>query len=170
MLAKYNKVQDMKKLIIAIRQAGADSYTAGAHILASIVMLVVLFTLPACDHSELWDSLPEKITEFINQYFPNSELQSAGESSDIYHVRIADGPGMTFDSEGEWLAVDGYGMPLPQVLLFDQLPPAVYDYLQASEQLNSVFSISRDKGNYTVTLLNNNIYYDTDTGKLSGVE
>ena len=158
----------MKNIVYYVRSFGSEVYTAGARVVASMIMLLVLCALPSCNHSELWDDLPAKITSFINQYYPNSELQSVSNSCGRYHVRIDDGPGMTFDQDEQWLAVDGYGMPLPQVLLFDQLPPVVYSYLQETDQLNSVFSISRDHGKYTVTLLDSNLYYDTATGKLTG--
>lgn len=168
MFAKYNYVQDMKKIILYTRSLGHHVYAVSARIFISVAILLAFGTLTACDHSELWDDLPYQITKFINQYYPNSELQSVSHSGNRYHVRIDDGPGMTFDEDEQWLAVDGYGMPLPQVLLFDQLPPAVYNYLQETEQLNSVFSISRDKGKYTIALLNSNLYYDTATGILTG--
>lgn len=158
----------MKNFIRYIHSFGSEAYTAGARIVASLAMLLALCALPSCSHSDLWDELPAKITSFINQYYPNSELQSVSDSGGKYHVRINNGPGMTFDQDQEWLAVDGYGMPLPQVLLFDQLPPIVYNYLQETGQLNSVFSISRDHGHYTIALLDSNLYYDVDTGQLTG--
>ena len=170
MLANYNIHQDMKKLVTYIRSICDGAHAAGANIIVSLAIALALCALPSCDHSELWDELPYQITKFINNYYPDSQLQSVSDAGGSYHVRIENGPGMTFDSDEQWVAVDGYGMPLPHVLLFDQLPPAVYSYLQETEQLNSVFSISRDNGKYTIVLLDTTIYYDTATDKLTGIE
>ncbi len=168
MLAKYNKAQDMKNIRTALYNFSRPLLKSAAHIGAATVVAVVLALMPSCDHSDLWDELPSEITEFINQYFPDSELQAVSHTASGYHVRIDDGPGMTFGTDLQWLAVDGYGMPLPQVLLFDKLPPVVYDYIQGTAQLDEVFSISRDHGKYTIALLDTDLYYDTATGQLTG--
>lgn len=160
----------MKKIIALTRNISADVYTMAAHLVAALALSIALFTLTSCNNSELWEDLPYQVTKFINAYFPNSELQSVSTAGGGYHIRIDNGPGLSFDSDEQWVSVDGYGMPLPQVLLFDQLPPAVYNYLQETTQLNSVFSISRDAGRYTISLLNSDIYYDTATDTLTGTD
>ena len=153
-------------------QADTSRSEAVLHSVRLAAAIIVAFFLPfapaGCHNAELWGEMPADVASFITRYFPSGQLQSYTHNAGVYHVRIDDGPGMTFDEDEQWLAVDGYGMPLPQVLLFDQLPPAVYNYLQETEQLNSVFSISRDKGKYTIALLNSNLYYDTATGMLTG--
>lgn len=141
----------------------------GLRAMAMTVLAAVFCVLPvSCDNSELWDEVPGEITTFINQYFPNSALESVTHTGKSYHIRIKNGPGMAFDTDYEWTDVNGYGMPLPQVLLFDQLPPRLYDYLQETEQLNAVFSMSRDGDKYTITLLSSSLQYDTSTGQLTG--
>ena len=89
----------MKKIILYTRSLGHHVYAVSARIFISVAILLALGTLTACDHSELWDDLPYQITKFINQYYPNSELQSVSHSGNRYHVRIDDGPGMTFDED-----------------------------------------------------------------------
>ncbi len=70
-------------------------------------------------------------------------------------------PGLTFGENYGWTAIDGYGMPLPQVMLFDQLPPRLYAYLQDSQQqLDSVFGMERDSKRYVLTLLDSTLTYD----------
>lgn len=136
---------------------------------AMAALAMILLSMPtACDHSDLWNELPGEVTDFINQYFPNSELQSVSTAGGVYHVRIDDGPGLTFDSDKQWTDINGYGMPIPQVLLFDQLPPQLYSYLQETENLNSVFSISRDKDIYTLSLLDSTLTYNAKTGEMRG--
>ena len=104
----------------------------------------------------------------LTQYYPNSEVQSYTHNAGVYHVRLDDGPGLTFDSSYEWTDIDGYGMPLPQVLLFDQLPPKIYQYLQETGQLNAVFAVRRDSTEYALTLLDQNLRYDIASGELTG--
>lgn len=141
----------------------------GLRIMAMAITAALLCTLPsACDHSDLWNEVPGEISNFLNEYFPNSELVSVTHNSAGYHIRIDNGPGLAFDTEYKWVDINGYGMPLPQVLLFDQLPPRLYDYLQETQQLNAVFSMSRDGTQYTLTLLSSTLTFDTATGELRG--
>ena len=134
-----------------------------------IFVVAMLSTITfSCDHSELWSDVPGQITKFINRYYPNAELQSVSHTGNTYHIRIDDGPGLTFDADYNWTDINGYGMPVPQVLLFDQLPPKLYDYLQGTQQLNAVFSISRDNNIYTLALLDSTLTFNTDTGELTG--
>lgn len=60
-------------------------------------------------------------------------------------------------------------MPLPQMLLFDQLPPRLYNYIQEMEELNGVFSISRDGDVYYANLLDTTVKYNVKTDALDGV-
>ncbi|MDE6134636.1 MAG: hypothetical protein K2F79_03580 [Muribaculaceae bacterium] len=119
----------------------------------------MLIAVASCKDSDLWDDVPGPAAEFINRYYPFSQLSSVTHNASSYHVRIKDGPGITFDSDYAWTAVDGYGMPLPQVLLFDQLPPKMYMYIQETEQLNAVFAITRDPDVYTASLLDDTLTY-----------
>lgn len=136
-------------------------------ILLSFIALVST-AFSACKDSEPWDDLPEKISNFVTQYFPNTGIDSFSESSTTYHVRMSDGPGITFDKDCQWEAINGYGMPLPQVLLFDQLPPALYKYLEETENLGNVFSLERDATTYTVVLLDSTLSYDIQTQIVTG--
>lgn len=145
-----------------------SSLIQSARMLASALMIAVMaFGLTNCRNSELWDEVPQEIANFIDRYFPSNELDSYVHSGANYHVRIDDGPGLTFDADYSWIAIDGYGMPMPQVLLFDQLPPKLYEYLQGTQQLNSVFSMERDSEYYTLTLLDTTLRYTIATGEMT---
>lgn len=139
-------------------------------ILLACLVLPLTSVLSGCSDSdsELWGEMPKKIVDFVTQYFPNTQVDSYAESSSTYHVRLKDGPGMTFDKNMDWIAVNGYGMPLPQVLLFDQLPPALYNYLDETDNLDAVFSIERSKTTYTVVLLDSTLTYNIDTEEITG--
>ena len=134
------------------------------------LLLLPLFAITACDHSDLWSKLPDNVQTFINKYFPNSELLSVAVNDKGCSVRIDNCPGMTFDADSQWTSVNGYGMPLPSVMLYDQLPEKLYNYLEETENLGSVFSMSRDKTAYELKLMNTDIKYDIATGELSGTD
>jgi hypothetical protein len=129
--------------------------------------LAIVMTL-SCHTNDYYNELPDKLVSFIAQYFPNTGVESYSQSNDKYIVKLVDGPGLTFSSSYSWLDINGYGMVLPQVLLFDQLPPALYQYLQETENLHNVFTISRNKSEYTVTLLDSTLTYNIATGRLHG--
>lgn len=168
MLAKYKNADIMKNSLNTKHSDRIHSLIARARMLLTAATIAILAAgLTNCSHSELWNEMPSDIASFVSHYFPNSELNSYSHSGNTYHVRIDDGPGLTFGANYAWIAIDGYGMPMPQVLLFDQLPPKLYDYLQETEQLNSVFSMERDKDYYTLTLLDSMLRYTIATGAMT---
>lgn len=139
--------------------------------LFNILMMTVtpmIAILSSCKDNEPWDQLPTDISQFITQYFPNTSIENFSESPTTYHVRISNGPGLTFNKDCKWEAINGYGMPLPQVLLFDQLPPALYKYVEETENLNSVFSIERTSTTISVVLLDSTLYYNIETQEIRG--
>ncbi len=137
------------------------------HILPLLAVCAICLGPSSCSHDDVWGEVPEKIGSFIDQYFPNSALSSCTRTGSDYHVRIKDGPGLTFDSECEWTVIAGYGETMPQVLLFDQLPPALYSYLEEVQALGSVYSMERDKARYAVTLQNTSVVYNIATGAIT---
>lgn len=133
-----------------------------------IIGFFLSFLISACHNNDLWDEMPSEIAEFVSAYFPGSSINSFTQSGDTYRVRVSDGPGITFDKNYKWIAIAGYGMPLPKVLLFDQLPPELYTYLEGAQQLDSVFSLDRDSKSYIVTLQYSTLTYDIATGEIEG--
>ncbi len=124
--------------------------------------------MEGCGNDSVYDELPSKIASFVTQYFPNYGVQSYSQSSDgEYHVRLKDGPGMTFGNNYSWIVINGYGLPLPQVLMFNELPPALYMYLQETENTENVFSVERNAFTYTLTLLDETVSYDTSTKRIT---
>lgn len=138
-------------------------------LLKKLVLLVAVMALPlaGCEDNGLWDELPRKIATFVSQYYPGSGVKEYTETSDSYHVRLSNGPGLTFDNKYEWVAVNGYGEALPQVMLFDCLPPALYEYLQTGSLTGEVMSMERTSRLYTLVLMDTTIYYDVDRGKIT---
>lgn len=82
-------------------------------------------------------------------------------------VQLASGPTLRFDSENQWMDIDGNGARLPQVLMYDQLPTELYEYLQATEQQADVYVMKRDKYYYKLTMLDTVLTYDIATGKVT---
>lgn len=131
-----------------------------------IGVMVVFFT--GCSSNNLYDDMPGEIQKFISQYYPNSALESFTSSENSYTVIIKNGPTMTFDEQYRWVQVNGNGMPLPQVFLFNDFPPSLYEYLQESENTNDVFKVSRNKIAYTVQLMSETLTYTIANGEIRG--
>lgn len=73
---------------------------------------------------------------------------------------------MIFDSSYSWTTIDGEGATLPQVLLFDELPPALYEYLESTENLTSVYRLDRNSRQYDVGLFDTALTYTIATGEI----
>ncbi|MBD5322675.1 MAG: hypothetical protein HDS01_07910, partial [Bacteroides sp.] len=52
-------------------------------------------------------------------------------------------------------------------LMYDELPPELYSYLQSTEQQNGVYELKRDKYYYKLTMLDTVLTYDIATGKVT---
>lgn len=138
------------------------SYTA-------IILLALVSITGACSES-IWEQLPTTLSRFIEQYFPGATLGSYDETPDgAYTVTLDDGATIVFDDNMEWTSVDGNGAALPSVLLYDQLPARLFNYLQETEQTDRGYTMTRVKSVYTVSLLEGNtVSFDTVTGRLFG--
>lgn len=137
--------------------------------LEKFLFLPVIFGIimvGACS-SSVWDEVPAPITSFIEQYYPGSGVSSYDESDSDYRVKITNGATLVFDSDYNWISIDGNGVRLPEVLVYNQLPPALYNYLQGIEQQTSVYRMSRDSHYCKLTMENTVITYEIATGKVS---
>lgn len=143
-----------------------------AHFSFIAVLMAVLWIGPSgcSDSSDLYDQLPVPVAKFVTQYFPGYGIDSYTDTTDGCHVRLDNGPGLTFDAQYQWLSINGYGMPLPKVLMFDQLPPKLYMYLQETENADNVYSVERDGFRYTLHLLSATLVYEISTGRISGTD
>ncbi|MBD5182884.1 MAG: hypothetical protein HDS99_03710 [Bacteroidales bacterium] len=136
--------------------------------MAALVVTLSLVLMPSsCSNDSLIEQVPRPISEFITQYYPGYSVAQYDHNGTTYHIRLKNGPGMNFSEAYSWESVDGYGLPLPQVFLFDQTPPKLYSYLQGTSALNSVFSIARNSTEYTVTLLDSTLIYDIASQEIS---
>lgn len=119
------------------------------------------------DNNIVWDEIPGPITSFIEQYYPGSGVKSFSQSDSGYKVKITNGASLSFDTEYSWTFIDGNGVRLPEVIVYNQLPPALFNYLQGIEQQADVYAMSRDKTYYKLTMHDTIIIYEISTGKIS---
>lgn len=137
------------------------------HVKLFIISICALLAA-ACQSSDLFKELPAPISKFVSQYWPNPAIASYSEpSSGEYEVVITNGPTLKFDSNYDWTEINGNGMTLPEVLLYDRLPEKLYDYLSAGSELDNVFTLVRTPRTITVTLLNTTVTYDIESQKIT---
>lgn len=134
--------------------------------LSLVSLLIGILMFGACSN-DLWDEVPTPITSFIEQYFPGSGVKEFTQTDTSYKIKINNGATLTFDSEYDWTSIDGNGVRLPEVLAYNQLPPELYNYIQGIEQQNDIYSMSRDKIYYKLTMEDTVITYEIATGKIS---
>lgn len=131
------------------------------------LFLTALLTFWACSNNDEYNEVPSPILTFITQYWPNPVIAEYNQTSNNeYIVEIKDGPGFEFNEEYIWIKVDGNGLPLPQVFLYDQLPNVLYEYLESGSYLNEVIVIEKSDGVYSLELVDCKIAYDTVTEKI----
>ncbi|MCH5319459.1 MAG: PepSY-like domain-containing protein [Paramuribaculum sp.] len=134
------------------------------------LMLVVLTTLgfASCDDTYDFDAPESKIQTFVSQYYPGVAVdsQSTLPGGDI-QVVLKGSATILFDSQGEWISVDGNGVVLPATMLYDQLPDKLYAYIEAMEDTDGVYRIFRNSTIYTVDFLDSSIQYTISTGDIT---
>lgn len=132
-----------------------------------LAVLGGLVVLGACS-SDVSEELPTAVSRFITEYFPGLGVKSYQQLNDGgCTVQLSGGPTLTFDSDDLWLDIDGNGSVLPRVLMYDQLPPSLYEYIQGTEQQDEVYEVKRDRYYYKLTMLDTVITYDIVTGKIT---
>lgn len=139
-------------------------------VLAALSLIFALFLLPqqGCSNDNEYDEMPSKIQTFVSRYFPSYTVEDYDHTKNgNYQIRLKKGPGITFDSDQSWITINGYGLPLPQVLMFDQLPPALYDYLDSTGNQANVFSVERNRFTYSMMLLDETLTYDIATARVT---
>lgn len=136
------------------------------NILCTIALGVIILLIGACGENA-WDDLSTPIQNFIMQYYPEGEVSSQSTADGKTTVQMKNGATLVFDSDGEWIEVNGNGIPLPQVFLFDQLPDQLYKYLTETEQTQRVFRVSRNWKEINVELHDTSVRYDIATGTVT---
>ena len=135
------------------------------------LMLVLLSgVLASCseDGVDLSD-LPEQVSSFVSKYYPGVEVDRWVNSSGKSTVYLRNSATIVFGNTADksWISIDGNGGTLPQMLVCDQTPTALYRYIEENNAVNGVYSMTRDSKEYKVVLLNSRVTYDIASGKVS---
>ena len=132
------------------------------------ILLAVLSAagISSCTTSE-WDSMPERIQIFIDKYFNSTNIESFSESNGHYVVVIRNGCALTFDSNYSWTIIDGRGGTLPQLLISDQLPEKLYNFLFNMEVTNRVYELDKTSTKISVKLTDTYVEYDISSQTVS---
>ena len=134
--------------------------------LLALLAAIFISSLSSCGPSP-WDEMPVSVSNFVDKYFNEGTIADVTQTDNGYVVVIKNGAELRFDGEDQWISVDGRGEILPQMLLTDQLPAKVVDYLKAMELLGGVYKIQRYRGKLTVTLADSYFTYDYTTDTLT---
>ena len=133
-------------------------------LLIKILFLASLVAGATACSSDTWEDVPGPIADFLTDYFPLQPVDNCGYSDDVWHIKLHNSAALTFDERYKWISVNGYGNTLPPMFLFDELPPALYAYLQELSLTGGVYSVTRDNFNYHVMLLDSSVTYTISTG------
>ena len=138
-----------------------------SHIYSALLVILTLGAFACSD--TLWDELPSPVSEFLSRYYPEETVESEQwtDGDTLYTVKLKNDAWITFDKSLKWQTVNGRGVPLPEIFLFDELPPAVYEYLQSIESLAAVYRVNRTPSQLTLELLDNAVVYDYATGHIT---
>ena len=132
------------------------------------LMAIIAATLTGCHDTDLWDKVPGRQTSFINTYWPLSQIAAVAESSEgAYTIAVKNGPEITFAPDGAWTTINGRGVPLPEQLIFDQLPEPLYRYIRELEMTDAVYTLSRDATAYRAGFLNTSATYTIATAAIT---
>ena len=137
--------------------------------LSSIALILFVGACATTSSEESWgdDKTEAYISKFMSDYFPARAYTTAELTPESCIIRVKNGPSVTFTPSGQWTSVVGYGATLPQIFLFDQLPPDLYEYIQGLEAVDKVYSVVVDNGQYSVIMLDTSVVYDRATGTIT---
>lgn len=134
----------------------------------TLAAMLTVATLQGCsDADNAWDSLPPLISRFLAMYYPEQGVTKYVEDDSAYYVDLKDSASLIFNASQEWTSVNGNGGTLPQMFLFDQLPPALYAWLQENEAVDGVYRATRTASVYELTLAGDIVDYSIDTGLIT---
>ena len=138
----------------------------------SVIVILLLCTImfpvmTHCDEKNEYDELPSQIQKFVSKYYPEIAVSNYDFSDGIDHVTLSNSAYMEFNSSIAWISIDGRGAILPEMLLYDQLPTALYSFLESTGNTGEVYRMSRNSTIITLGLLDSTAVYDIATGKIT---
>lgn len=144
------------------------------HFINQLAILVtacafIMPTLTYCSDENDIEALPGKIQRFVSKYYPEISVENYTFTNGVYGVGLHNSAYLTFDSSMAWTSVDGRGSTLPQMFLFDEMPEAVYQFLESTDALGLVYSATRTSAGFSLHLQNQDIEYDSASGTVSTI-
>ena len=139
-----------------------------SNIYTLIIFFATIFAIASCEN-DVWEDLPSPVANFFTTYFPGQEVNSYTTRNNESIATVKGGVTVTFNSHNSWITVNGNGSPLPEILIYDQLPEKLYTYLEQTENTANVYKISRNSTVYTVELLDSSITYDISSQVVKSV-
>lgn len=134
---------------------------------ASSITALLTLLLAGCSSSP-YDDMSSRVSEFITMYFNDFSVESVADTPEGGTVvTMHHGPVVTFDSDGSWTSINGRGGTLPAILITDQLPERVVNYLTEMEETAGVYSLVRSWHYLRVDLAHNYFTYDDRTDTLT---
>lgn len=137
--------------------------------LKEVSTITMLLLLIACSNS-LWDELPSPISTFISTYYPMSGISKYDESNDNYYVTIKNGASLVFNSDYEWVNINGNGTTLPEIFITDKMPEKLVKYLTELEMTSKVYAAENEPRTIILSMLNFKIKYTKETGAITQEE
>lgn len=137
-------------------------------IMLCLAAIFAVMGITSCSEDNVYSSLPDPISKFVAQYYPGAGVSDFTNKNGVYTVEVSNGPTITFNKDYSWTSLDANGNTVPDEFLYDQLPPALYEYLQSTQATHSVYSVSRDTRQYVVRLLDSSLTYDIATAQITG--
>lgn len=99
-------------------------------------------------------SLPEHVTAFIKQYFPDAQVSLARSEREFggleYDVTLNDGTEIDFEAGGDWDNVDCKTKAVPEALV----PKAISEYVKANYAQLLITKIDKDRNGFDIDLSN----------------
>lgn len=130
-----------------------------------LMVLLTLLAIGSCG-DDAWSELPGSVFEFVERYYPSTDVESyhQDKNTGVQTVKIKNGATLTFNSENNWININGNGVTLPGMLLYDQLPGPLYSYLKEIEEVGGVFAAKRTSEEYILNLLDSEVTYNFQRG------
>lgn len=134
---------------------------------AGLIITAIALLIGACSHSP-YDEMPSSVAMFVDTYFDDGSVAEAVSiDGGGFMVTIKNGAQITFDASDSWTDINGRGETLPQMLITDQLPATVVDYLTSMELLDGVYRLNRSWHYLRVELADSYFTYDDQTDTLT---
>ena len=112
-------------------------------------IFLALATFACADKLISFAELPQTAQNFINEYFPNIQINQIEIDSDDYEVNLGTGIQIDFDIDGNWDKIKSL-QGLPATLV----PTTVIDYINENYPNNSIIEIEKNRKTLDITLKN----------------